>query len=61
MKRVHIEFIMAIIIFAWVMSNIAFIKPENVNDFFAVILPILFSVVIQCVGLIIAATMEGSD
>lgn len=58
MKRIHIEFIMAIIIFAWVMSNIAFIKPENV---IAVILPILFSVVIQCVGLIIAAAMEGSD
>lgn len=61
MKRVHIEFMIAGIILAWVMSNIAFIKPENVNDFFAIILPILFSVVIQCVGLIIAVAMEGSD
>ena len=58
MKRLHIEFMIASIILAWVMSNIAFIKPENV---IAIILPILFSVVIQFVGLIIAATMEGGD
>lgn len=58
MKRIHIEFMIAGIILAWVMSNIAFIKPENV---IAVILPILFGVVIQFVGLIIAAAMEGSD
>lgn len=59
MKRVHVEFMVATIILAWVISNMLFIKPENVSDFFAAFFPILFGVVIQYIGLIVeAATTE---
>lgn len=62
MKRVHVEFTVATIILAWVISNIVFIKPENVSDFFAVFFPILFGIVIQYIGLIAeAATTEGGN
>lgn len=62
MKRVHVEFMVATIILAWVISNMLFIKPENVTDFFAVFFPILFGVVIQYMGLMVeAATTEGSN
>lgn len=59
MKRVHVEFMVATIILAWVISNMLLIKPENVSDFFAAFFPILFGVVIQYIGLIVeAATTE---
>jgi len=62
MKRVHVEFMVATIILAWVISNIVFIKPENVSDFFAIFFPILFGIVIQYIGLMVeAATTEGSN
>ena len=62
MKRIHTEFMMATIILAWVISNMLFIKPENVSDFFAVFFPILFGIVIQYIGLMVgAATTEGSN
>lgn len=58
MKRVHVEFMVATIILAWVISNIVFIKPENVSDFFFAFFPILFGVVIQYMVLIAEATTE---
>ena len=62
MKRVHVEFMVATIILAWVISNMLFIKPENDSDFFAVFFPILFGIVIQYIGLIVkAATTEGNN
>ena len=59
MKRVHVEFMVATIILAWVISNIVFIKPENVSDFFAVFFPMLFGIVIQYIGLMVEAATEG--
>ncbi len=59
MKRVHIECMVATIILAWVISNIIFIKPENVSDFFVAFFPILFGVVIQYMALIVEAATEG--
>lgn len=62
MKRIHVEFMVATIILAWVISNMLFIKPENVSDFFAAFFPILFGVVIQYIGLMVeAATTEGGN
>lgn len=58
MKRIHVEFMVATIILAWVISNILFIKPENVSDFFVAFFPILFGVVIQYMVLIAKATTE---
>lgn len=58
MKRVHVEFMVATIILAWVISNMLFIKPENVSDFFAVFFPILFGIVIQYMILIAKAATE---
>lgn len=59
MKRVHIEFMVATIILAWVISNILLMKPENVSGFFTVIFPILIGIVMQYIGLIVeAATVE---
>lgn len=58
MKRIHVEFMVATIILAWVISNMLFIKPENVSDFFAAFFPILFGVVIQYMVLIAEATTE---
>lgn len=59
MKRVHVEFMVATIILAWVISNMVLMKPENVSDFFTVFFPILFGVVIQYVALIAEAATEG--
>lgn len=59
MKRVHVEFMAATIILAWVITNIVLIKPENATDFFAVFFPILIGVVIQYIGLIAEAATEG--
>lgn len=59
MKRIHVEFMVATIILAWVISNMLFIKPENVSDFFAVFFPILFGIVIQYIGLMVEAATEG--
>lgn len=62
MKRIHVEFMVATIILAWVISNIVCINPENVSDFFAAFFPILFGVVIQYIGLMVeAATTEGGN
>lgn len=62
MKRIHIEFMVATIMLAWVISNIVLIKPENVTDFFAAFFPIFIGVVIQYIGLMVeAATTEGSN
>lgn len=62
MKRIHVEFMVATIILAWVISNMLFIKPENVSDFFTVFFPILFGVIIQYMVLIAeAATTEGGN
>ena len=58
MKRIHVEFMVATIILAWVISNMLFIKPENVSDFFAVFFPLLFGVVIQYMALIAEAATE---
>lgn len=59
MKRIHVEFMVATIILAWVISNMLLIKPENVSNFFAAFFPILFGVVIQYIGLIAEAATEG--
>ena len=59
MKRIHVEFMAATIILAWVISNMLFIKPENVSDFFVAFFPILFGVVIQYMALIVEAATEG--
>lgn len=58
MKRIHIECMTATVILAWVISNMLFIKPENVSDFFAVFFPILFGIVIQYMVLIVEAATE---
>lgn len=59
MKRIHVEFMVATIILAWVISNIVCINPEDVRDFFATFFPILFGIVIQYMVLIAEATTEG--
>lgn len=59
MKRVHVEFMVATIILAWVISNIICINPEDVRDFFAVFFPILFGIVIQYMVLSVEAVTEG--
>ncbi len=59
MKRIHIEFMTATIILAWVISNIVFINPKDVRDFFAIFFPILFGIVIQYMVLIVEAAAEG--
>lgn len=62
MKRVHVEFMVATIILAWVITNIVLMKPTDDIQFFAVFFPILFGVVIQYIGLMVeAATTEGSN
>ena len=58
MKRVHVEFMVATIILAWVISNIVFMKPTNDIQFFAVFFPILFGIVIQYMVLIVEAATE---
>lgn len=55
MKRIHVEFMVATIILAWVISNIVCINPKDVRDFFATFFPILFGIVI----LIVEAATEG--
>lgn len=39
MKRIHIECMTATVILAWVISNMLFINPEDVRDFFCYFLP----------------------
>ena len=59
MKRIHVEFMVATIILAWVISNMLFIKPTDDIQFFAAFFPILFGVVIQYMVLIAEAATEG--
>ena len=61
MKRVHVEFMVATIILAWVISNIVCINPEDVRDFFATFFPILCGIVIQYMVLIAEAATEGGN
>jgi len=55
MKRVHIEFMAATIILAWVISNMVLMKPTDDVGFFTVFFPIIIGVVIQYIGLIVEA------
>lgn len=59
MKRVHVEFMVATIILAWIISNILFMKPTDSGGFFIAFFPLLFGVVIQYIGLIAEAATEG--
>ena len=56
MKRIYFEMIAALIIFAWTISNIVLIGKED-NIF--VLLPIIFSFVIQFIGTLIMAASTG--
>lgn len=61
MKRVHVEFMVATIILAWIISNIVFMKPTDGGGFFIVFFPLLFGIIIQYMVLIIEAATEGGN
>lgn len=58
MKRIHVEFMLATIILAWVITNMVLMKPEDVRGFFATFFPLLFGIVIQYMVLIAKAATE---
>lgn len=59
MKRIHVEFMVATIMLAWVISNMVLMKPtDDISGFFAVFFPILFGTVIQYMVLIAEAATE---
>lgn len=59
MKRIHVEFMVATIILAWVITNMVLMKPTDSGGFFIAFFPLLFGVVIQYIGLIAEAATEG--
>lgn len=56
MKRIYFEMVVALIIFAWTISNIVLMGKE---DKIFVLLPIIFSFVIQFIGVLIMAASTG--
>lgn len=58
MKRIHFEMITALIVFAWTISNVMFIRKEDAVYTF---LPIMIGFIIQFLGTLLIAAAEPSS
>ncbi len=56
MKRIYFEMVVALVILTWTISNILLMGKE---DKIFVLLPIIFSFIVQFIGVLIMAASTG--